>query len=284
MRTFQVDVILVRDRQDVVALVRLDRLDQPSLGVLEVHLDPAPPSASTNDARRTTNTPTHPVPGSGRTIPSCRATAAERERQHTDAHRRTQAADRERTAAGVEPRRRLRWWARPSGGAAMGGPGEVLKRAEESACWGWHGGWREDGRCRRKRLGAEDAPDAMCVSHAPAPSSTGTRPPPSRLNIYCKDTDPAAQLRSLAIAHPRTSTNSESNPSSSALSPDDPGRYAPTPLLSLRVHPIRPLHICSNNIHSSVPSHSARLGRGTTARFRATAVSRRECSTRKPFT
>lgn len=39
MRTFKVDVVLVRDAEQVVALVRLDGADQVALGVFEVDLD-----------------------------------------------------------------------------------------------------------------------------------------------------------------------------------------------------------------------------------------------------
>lgn len=40
-RTLEIDVVLVRERQEVVALVALDRLDRVALGVDKVHLDAA---------------------------------------------------------------------------------------------------------------------------------------------------------------------------------------------------------------------------------------------------
>ena len=69
-RTFEVDVVLVRDAKDVVTLVGLYGLDEVPLRVLEVDLD-----ASRGEQRdaKTEGRETDPVPGSGRSIPKCLA-------------------------------------------------------------------------------------------------------------------------------------------------------------------------------------------------------------------
>ena len=56
-RALQVNVVLVRNREDIVALVRLDGLDVLALRVTERDFDPAVSDAA------------YPVPGSGRWIP-----------------------------------------------------------------------------------------------------------------------------------------------------------------------------------------------------------------------